>query len=156
MDAMIGPDGHPPTFNGAAWVSHDGRYWWNGAVWQPIKRRGFRPPIAVTVIVLVVLAGAWFVLKSIPPPAPPALGVTNGSIVSSTEFTFDYRRSKTCNDLTFNYLFFEGGGKQVDKFADEKHNRVLGDKTYHFHIYAFGVTIDSHAVRFDAIPTCNA
>jgi hypothetical protein len=156
MHAMIGPDRNPPAFNGAAWVSQDGRYWWNGAAWQPIKRRGFRPPLAVTVIVLVVLGGARFVLKSIHPLAPPALGVAKASIVSSTEFTFDYRRSTTCNDLTFSYLFFDKGGTQVDKFADEKHNLVLGDKTYHFHIYAYGLTIDSHATRFDAIPSCNA
>jgi hypothetical protein len=156
MSEMIAPDGRAPIFDGASWVSQDGRYWWNGAAWQLIKKPGFRPPIAVAVIVLALLAGAWYVFpKIIPRVAPPAYGVTNTTIDSSTHFEFDYRRSTACNDLTFGYLFFDNGGHQVDKLADEKHSQVLGNKTYHFHIYSF-VAIDSRAVRFDAMPTCLA
>jgi hypothetical protein len=158
MSAMYGPDGKAPTFNGSAWISQDGRYWWNGAAWQPLKaRRRFQPPIALTLIIVSVLAVAWYVVQRIPQPPPPAVGVTNGTIDSSTQFEFDYRRTTTCNDLIFDYLFFDTSGHQVGKYQDQQHNKVLADKTYHFRIYAeFGATIDSHAVRFTATPTCLA
>ena len=89
MSAMVGPDGKPPTFDGAAWVSQDGRYFWNGAAWQPIKRRGFQLPIALPLIIVAVLVGAWFVLQHLPQPSPIKYGVTNARIDSSTEFEFD-------------------------------------------------------------------
>ena len=151
---MVGPDGKPPTFDGAAWISQDGRYFWNGAAWQPIKRRGFRLPIALPLIIVVVLAGAWYLLHQIPQPPPPKYGVTNARIDSSTEFEFDYRRATTCNDLTFDYPFFDKKGHQVDTFSDEKHSQVFGGRTDHFDVFTF-VAINPQAVRFDAIPTCH-
>ena len=155
MAAMIGPDGKPPTFNGAAWLSKDGRYWWNGTTWQPMKRRGFQPPIAMTLIVLVVVAGVWYLMTHVPKSAPEPYGVTNARIDSSTEIEFDYRRSTTCNDLTFNYTFFDHSGHQVDIFAGEEHHKVPPDTTEHYDVIGY-TSIDSHAVRFDAVPTCHA
>lgn len=155
MSAMVGPDGQPPTFDGAAWVSQDGRYWWNGAAWQPIKRKGFQPPYAVIVIVVVVLAGAWFVLQHLPQPAQPQNGVSNAKIDSPTQFEFDYRRSTSCNDLTFAYTFYDGGGHVVGRYPDQLHNKMIGGRTYHVTVDASGVSIDSHAVRFDAVATCH-
>ena len=134
---MIGPDGRPPVFDGAAWISADGRYWWNGEGWLRIKRRAFRPPIAVALLVIAVLAIAAFVLLKIPQPSPPPYGVSNMKIDSNTQFEFDYRRSTACKDLTFEYVFFDQSGQQVDRYADEKHNAVLGDVTNHFTIYSF-------------------
>src|SRR5260370_30278177 len=90
MAAEVGPDGQPPRFDGAAWVSQDGKYFWNGAAWQKIKRPRFRPPIAITVIVVLVVVVAGFVAKSIPQPAPPPYGVTNGKIKNATQFEFVY------------------------------------------------------------------
>jgi hypothetical protein len=154
MSAMVGPDGKPPTFDGAAWISQDGRYFWNGAAWQPIKKRGFRLPIALPLIIVAVLVGAWYVLQHLPQPSPIKYGVTNARIDSSTEFDFDYARPKTCNDLTFDYPFFDKSGQLVDTFTDEKHSQVDGGRTVHFDVFIF-VAINSHAVRFDAIPTCH-
>jgi hypothetical protein len=155
MSEMVGPDGNAPSFDGAAWISQDGRYWWNGAAWQPIKRRGFRPPIAVAGIVLVIVAGAWFVLKSLPQPPPPQNGVSNTKIDSPTQFEFDYRRATTCNDITFLYTFFDSGGHAVGTYPDQQHNKMIGGRSYHVTVNAFGVSIDPHAVRFDAAPTCH-
>ncbi len=156
MAVELGPDGRPPRFDGAAWVSQDGKYFWNGAAWQRIKRQRFRPPIAVTVIVVVVVVLAGYVAKSIPQPAPPPYGVTNGKINNSTQFEFDYRRSTTCNNLTFDYMFFDKGGTQVNTFAGQQTNKVLANNNYHFTINLFfGLAIDPKAVRFTANPTCH-
>ncbi len=156
MAVELGPDGRPPRFDGAAWVSQDGKYFWNGAAWQRIKRQRFRPPIAVTVIVVVVVVLAGYVAKSIPQPAPPPYGVTNGKINTSTQFEFDYRRSTTCNNLTFDYMFFDKGGTQVNTFAGQQTNKVLANNNYHFTINLFfGLAIDPKAVRFTANPTCH-
>jgi len=151
---MIGPDGRPPVFDGAAWVSSDRRYWWNGAAWQPIKKPGFRPPIAVTLIVIVVVVAGVYAALKLPKPPPPAYGVTNAKIDSSTQFEFDYRRPTPCTDLSFDYVFFDGGGQKVDNFADEKHESMPANRTIHFTIYTLQA-IDSHAKRFDATPTCH-
>jgi len=154
MAEMIGPDGRQPVFDGAAWVSQDGRYWWNGAGWQLNQKRRFRPPIAVTLIVVAFLALAGFVISKIPQPPPDPYGVSNAKIDSSTQFEFDYRRPTACKDLTFDYLFYDAGSHQVDEFADEKHSQVSADRTVHFTIYTF-TGIASNAVRFVATPTCN-
>jgi phage terminase large subunit-like protein len=154
MSEMIGPDGRPPVFNGAAWVSEDGRYWWNGSDWQLNQKKVFRPPIAVTLIVVAFLAVAGFVISKIPQAAPEPYGVTNMKIDSSTQVEFDYRRSTKCQDLTFNYVFFDKSGQPVDNFVGETHNTVRGDATIHFTINSF-TPIASNAVRFVATPTCH-
>jgi hypothetical protein len=120
-----------------------------------IKRRAFRPPIAVALLVIAFVALAGFVVYKIPQPPPPPYGVSNMKIDSSTQFEFDYRRSTACKDLTFEYVFFDQPGQQVDRYADEKHNAVLGDVTNHFTIYSF-TPLDPRGVRFDATPTCHA
>jgi hypothetical protein len=154
MSDMIGPDGRPPVFDGAAWVSADGRYWWNGSDWQLNQKKRFRPPIAVTLIVVVVVAGALYLVSRIPQPPPAPYGVTNMKIDSSTEFEFDYRRSTTCKDLTFEYVFFDSKGQEVDRYAGETHNTVKGNDTLHFTINSF-TPIASASSRFVATPTCH-
>src|SRR5216684_2480261 len=83
-------------------------------------------------------------------------GVTNGKIDNSTQFEFDYRRSTTCNNLTFDYVFFDQGGSQVSTFAGQQTNKVLANSNYHFTINLFfGLAIDPKAVRFTASATCH-
>ena len=120
-----------------------------------VKKPPFKPPIAVTVIVVAIVAGALYVIHLIPPTPPPALGVTNARIDSSTQVEFDYRRTTSCNDLTFDYLFYDQTGQQVDMFTDQKHDPMPGGRTIHFTAYAFQA-IDSRAVSFKAIPTCHS
>ena len=38
MSTGIGPDGYPAVFDGSGWLSHDGRYRWNGVDWVPIAQ----------------------------------------------------------------------------------------------------------------------
>ena len=154
MSEMIGPDGRPPVFNGAAWVSQDGRYWWNGSDWQLNQKKVFRPPIAVTLIVVAFLAIAGFVISKIPQAPPEPYGVTNMKIDSTTQFEFDYRRKTTCKDLTFEYVFFDNNGTEVDRIAGETHNTVHGDVTTHVTVNSF-TSFNSSAVRFTATPTCH-
>jgi hypothetical protein len=156
MSAMLGPDGKAPTFSGGAWVSADGRYWWNGGTWQPIKKRGWRPPIAVPLIVLAVVVGAWYFVTHVQSKTPPEpYGVTNARIDSSTEFEFNYRRATSCKDLTFDYAFLDKAARQVDKYTDEQHSQVDADTTSHFDVFTF-TAINAKAVRFNAVPTCHA
>ncbi len=157
MDAMIGPDGEPPVFDGAAWLSQDGRYWWNGAAWQPIKRPGFRPPIALAAIILIVLAGAWFVFAKVLPSTPSGavvLGVTHAKIDSSTQVELDYARSTDCKDLTFEFVFYDKANNDVGDYVSDEHKYVSGGETHHYVFYTYEA-IPASAVRFDAIANCH-
>jgi len=154
MSEMVGPDGRPPVFDGAAWISSDGRYWWSGAAWQPIKKPGYRPPIAVALIVVVVVVAGVYLAIKIPQPPPAAYGVTNAKIDSSNEFEFDYRRPTTCNKLTFIYVFFDSGKHEVARLGDQNiPRRVLGDHTYHYDTFTYS-GMGANPVRFEALPTC--
>src|SRR5258708_6500357 len=113
MDAMLGPDGRPSRLDGAAWISADGRFWWNGAAWQPIKRPGLRLPIAIPAIILVVAFAAWFVVtKVLAPPGSSVvvMGVSNAKIDGSSRIELDYARADTCPDLTFEIVFYDQAG----------------------------------------------
>jgi hypothetical protein len=160
MSAEVGPDGQPPRFDGAAWVSQDGRYWWNGAGWQPvIRRRGFRPSGLLIVLAVFIFAAVGYIAFDVLHHVQELFageGVSNAKIDSSTEIEFDYRRVSTCNNLTFQYNFFDRGGKQVDVFHDTTGGRVDGGVLTHFDIKGDGSQpIDSRAVRFEANATCN-
>ena len=158
MSVMVGPDGQPSMFDGAAWVSRDGRFWWNGAAWQPIKKPGFQPPIALAGIILAI-AGAWFVFAKVLPstPAPAVvLGVSHSRIDSSSQIELDYARSTDCADLTFEFVFYDAKGKQVGGryISDPRHNVTAG-QSHHYVFYTYD-SIPAAAVRFDAIPTCHS
>jgi len=92
-------------------------------------------------------------VQSKTPPEP--YGVTNARIDSSTEFEFDYRRSTSCKDLTFDYTFLDKTARQVDKYTDEQHSQVDANSTRHFDVFTF-TAINAKAVRFKAVPTCHA
>ncbi len=157
MSAEVGPDGQPPRFDGAAWVSQDGRYWWNGAVWQPIaKPRGFRPSILLVVLAVFIFGAVGYIAFNLVHQPFAGEGVSNAKIDSSTEIEFDYRRGSTCNDLTFQYDFYDKNSSHVDVFHDIKGGKVDGGVTTHFDIKGdASQPIDSRAVRFEATPTCH-
>ena len=157
MSAEVGPDGQPPRFDGAAWVSQDGRYWWNGAVWQPVARpRGFRPSILLIVLAVFIFGAVGYIAFNKLHQPYAGEGVSNAKIDSRTEIEFDYRRATTCNNLTFEYNFFDGGGKQVDVFHDTAGGRVDGGVLTHFDVKGdASQPFDSRAVRFEADATCN-
>jgi hypothetical protein len=157
MDLQVGPDGNPAHFDGAAWVSQDGRYFWNGAAWQPIKKPRTRISGLVIALGILIVAGVGFIAFAMFSPKPfEGDGVSNARIDSSTEVEFDYRRSTTCANLTFEYRFYDAGSQQVDTFHDINGGLVSGGVMHHFDIKTDpGQPIDSRATRFVADATCN-
>ena len=156
---MLGPDGRPATFDGAAYVSSDGRYWWNGAAWMPLNRpvRGFRlsvGQIVVLIAVLVIGFVAWtYVVPDIFPP-DVQYGVTNPKIDSPTQVEFDYIRGTACSELSFRAVFYDVNGNQVRVFDDSTINNVPSNRTVHFTL-RITPPLPSNAVRFDALPACH-
>ena len=118
MDFQVGPDGQPPRFDGAAWVSQDGRHFWNGGAWQPIKKPRTRISGLVVALAVLIVAGVAFIVYAVFSPKPfEGDGVSNARIDSSTEIEFDYLRSQTCKNLMFEYRFFDRGSNEVDTFS---------------------------------------
>lgn len=158
MDAMLGPDGRPSRFDGAAWVSADGRYWWNGAAWQPVRKSGgFRLPIALPAIILVLAVAAWFVVtRVLPPPGKTAvqLGVTNPKIDDRGRVELDYARADICADLTFELIFYDKAGHPVADYVSDSYHNVTGSTEHHYVLYTYQA-IPATAVRFDAVATCH-
>ena len=158
MDAMLGPDGRPSRFDGAAWVSADGRFWWNGAAWQPIKRPGLRLPIALPALILVVAFGAWFVVtKVLPPPGSSVvvIGVSGAKIDSSSQIELDYARADMCPDLTFEIVFYDQSGHALPgTYITDHHYNVTGGVSHHYVFYSVN-SIPSGAARFDASAVCH-
>ena len=160
MSTMVGPDGQPSRFDGAAWVSSDGRFWWNGAAWQPMGRPRFRPNYFVLgMAVLLVAAGIFAIQRvqyNIAHPEVVPLGFTNERIDSPTEISFDYARSTSCNSVTFTFQFFDRNGAQVaDNLASEAGTYVPANKTIHFTETIRTGQIPSSAVRFTGLDVCH-
>jgi hypothetical protein len=153
---MVDPNGQSPVFNGATWMSQDGRHFWNGVAWQPVKMKRPLPNFVLIGIAIVFIAGIAWVVHAIPRSVDTTpYGVTNAKIDSSTQIEFDYRAQDSCNNLTFVYTFYNSSGIKVDAFQDEQPSQVTSGKTYHFTISASGQPIDATATRFTATPTCN-
>jgi hypothetical protein len=157
MDFQVGPDGQPPRFDGAAWVSQDGKYFWNGGGWQPIKKPRTRISGLVIALGVLIVAGGAFIVYAVLSPKPfEGEGVSNARIDSTTEIEFDYRRSTTCSNLQFEYRFFDDGSNEVDTFHDITGGVVSGGVTHHFDIRTDpSQPIDSRATRLVADATCN-
>jgi len=157
LSELIGPDGLPPSFDGAAWVSRDGKYWWNGISWQPIVlKRG--PNYALIGMVIGIIALIAFVVIAYPRSIidTTTYGVTNATIDSPTQIEFDYRAQDSCNNLTFVYTFYNAQGIKVGEFQDETPSQVTAGKSAHFTISTnSGEQIDPSATRFTATPTCH-
>jgi hypothetical protein len=155
---MVDPAGQLPRWDGAAWISQDGRFWWNGTAWQPIVRRRQTPwgLIALAIAIIAVIA---IVVHSVPRQIidTTQYGVTNAQIDSPTLIEFDYRAKDSCNNLTFVYTFYDAQGIKVGEFQDEHGNQVTGGKSYHFTISTTnGQSIDPSATRFTATPNCSS
>ena len=157
LSEMVDPSGQRPLWDGAAWVSQDGMYWWNGTAWQAIviKRR---PPFALIGMAIVVIAVIAFVIYAFPRPIVDTTpyGVTNATIDSPTQIEFDYRAQDGCSNLTFIYTFYDAQGIKVGEFQDEQSSQVMAGHSYHFTITSVGQQIDASATRFTATPTCHS
>ena len=157
MGLMMGPDGQPATFTGSAWVSRDGRYWWNGSAWMPSKTSvGWRPSLGQIFMAVAVLIGAFVVWKVVIPdifPPDVQYGVTNTKIDSSTQVEFDYIRATACNELSFRAVFYDANDNQVRVFDDSTINSVPSNQQVHFTL-KITPALPSSAVRFDALPAC--
>jgi hypothetical protein len=160
MSAMVGPDGQPSRFDGAAWVSSDGSYWWNGSAWQPVRRPGFRPNYFVLGMAVVLVAAGIFVVQriqyNIAHPEVVTMGITNGKIDSPTQIEFDYARSTSCSNVFFTFHFFDKNGSQVGgDLVSEGGVYVSANKTTHFTETIQSGQIPSSAVRFTGVAACN-
>ena len=154
---MIGPDGRPASYDGSAYVSSDGRYWWNGVAWMPLQARGFRPSISQVVIGIAVLLGVFVVWNFVVPNIwlpDVQYGVTNTKIDSPTRVEFDYIRDQPCGELTFRAVFYDANGNQVRVFDDSTISSVPSNKMVHFTLN-ISPPLPSTAVRFDALPACH-
>jgi hypothetical protein len=154
---MVDPNGRPPHFDGAAWVSEDGNYWWNGTAWQVIVRQR-RVPWGVVGGVVVILVIAAFVIHSFPRPLidTAVYGATNAQIDSSALIEFDYRSHDSCNNLTFTYTFYNQEGIKVSEFQDQLSRSVTAGQSYHYTVaIGSGQEFDPSATRFTVTPTCN-
>lgn len=156
LSELIDPSGRRPRFDGAAWVSVDGRFWWNGTAWQPIARQR-RPPWGVIGFVLVIIAIGAVVVHEFPRPIidTTQYGATNARIDGPTLIEFDYRAQDSCNNLTFVYTFYDQQGIKVGEVKDSQSRQVTAGQSYHF---AVGTSdpIDPSATRFTATPICNS
>lgn len=156
-DQLVDPNGRPPHFDGVAWVSEDGSYWWNGTAWQAIVRRR-QVPWGVVAGVVAILAVAALVIHSFPRQLidTSTYGATNAQIDSSSLIEFDYRASDNCNNLTFIYTFYDQQGIKVSEFQDLLSHQVSAGHTYHFSFApGNGQLIDPSATRFTVTPTCH-
>ena len=156
-DQLIDPSGHAPHFDGVAWVSQDGNYWWNGTAWQPIVRRR-QVPWAVIGGVVAIIAITAFVVHSFWRPIidTSTYGATNPQMDSSVLIEFDYRPHDTCNNMTFIYTFYDQQGIKVSEFEDQQSRQVTAGQTYHFTVaVGGGQQIDPSATRFTVTPNCH-
>jgi hypothetical protein len=84
-------------------------------------------------------------------------GVTNPKIDSPTRFEFDYHADKSCKYEDVVYIFFDGNGNKLGRFANTTMNAVVAGKDYHYIVTADqpSMTLDARAVRFEADASCN-
>ncbi len=154
-DQLTDPNGRPPHFDGAAWVSEDGNYWWNGTNWQAIVRRQ-QVPWGIVAGVVAIIAVSAFVIHAFPRQLidTSTYGATNAQIDSSGLIEFDYRAQDNCNNLTFIYTFYNQNGFKVSEFQDQQSRQVTAGQTYHFTI-TMASGQDPSATRFTVTPTCH-
>ncbi len=154
---MVAPDGKPAQFNGQAWISQDGKYWWNGAAWQRIgKRRGpnlFVIGMGVLIAGVVGLVVTGVIRPASPPPPPKVvMGVTNPKIDSPTQIEFDYARPSNCNQVGFDITFYDKAGRALDRYVGGTQFLSAG-KTHHY-VFHTDHAIPAGSVRFTVNPTC--
>jgi len=155
LSELIDPSGHRPSFDGAAWVSQDGKFWWNGSAWQPIVQPR-RMPWGPIGFVAAILAVAALVVHFYPRQIidTTQYGATNMRIDGPTLIEFDYRAQGSCNNLTFIYTFYDAQGIKVGEVVDSLSRQVNDGQSYHFTI-GLSDPIESSATRFTATPNCS-
>jgi hypothetical protein len=122
----------------------------------PDNRRGFRPSLPLIVLAILIAVVVGFVIFNLVAKSLAGDGVSNAKIVSSSEIQFDYRRDTTCNDLTFEYKFFDLFGRQVEGFRDFTSRRIEGGVMAYLNVTIDpSQPIDPSAVRFLADATCH-
>ena len=156
LSEQIDPSGRRPTWDGAAWVSQDGKFWWNGTTWQPIVRKR-QTPWGVIGFVVVVLAIIAIVVVVFPRKIIDTnhYGATNATIDGPNQIEFDYVSQDSCNNLTFVYTFYNPQGIKVSEFKDSLPRQVNAGQSYHFTI-ALNDAIDPSASRFTVTPNCSS
>ena len=158
-DQLVDPNGRPPHFDGVAWVSEDGGYWWNGTAWQPLVRRRETPWGVVVGVVVIIVAAALVIYtqRSHLTIDTSAYGATNARIDGPGAIEFDYRAQDACNNLTFIYTFYNQQGIKVSEFEDQQPRSVAASQTYHFVITigGNGQGFDPSATRFTVTPNCH-
>src|SRR2546425_7129504 len=55
-DTQIGAGGRRAVFDGSAWVSADGQYYWDGAKWLPLEKPDARLPLLNLGIGILIVA----------------------------------------------------------------------------------------------------
>jgi hypothetical protein len=157
LSELVDPSGRRPRFDGAAWVSQDGAYWWNGTAWQPIVRRRTPPPWGLIVAVVVILGVIAVVVYTHQGPLIDLsqYGATNTVIDGPTQVEFDYRAQDTCSNLTFIYTFYDAQGIKVGEVSESFGREVKAGQSYHFTV-ALSQPIDPSAARFTATPNCGS
>src|SRR5882672_10411600 len=159
MDALLGPDGQPARFDGAAWVTSDGRYWWNGTAWLPVvRRRSFRPNWFVIGMAVLCVGAVIYIVRGFGEEVArrsAVIGVTNTRIDSPTQVEFDYQRANSCQNLTFEYWFYDQGGSKIQVLRDLTSTSVIGHRVYHITV-TMNTPINSSAARFLAVDTCHS
>jgi hypothetical protein len=154
---MVDPSGRRPRFDGAAWVSQDGRFWWNGTAWQPIVAPRRRVPWGIIGLIVVSLAIAALIVHANPRPIIDTnhYGASNTTIDSPNQLEFDYLAQDACANLTFIYTFYDAQGIKVGEVTDSVSRQVAAGQSYHF-VIDTSQEIDPSATRFTATPTCNS
>ncbi|HEV3100863.1 MAG TPA: hypothetical protein VG426_00855 [Candidatus Dormibacteraeota bacterium] len=123
---------------------------------EPEGRRGFKPPLPLIALAILIVVAAGFVVFNLVMRSLAGDGVSNAQIVSPSEIRFDYLRASTCNDLTFEYRFFDLFGRQVQAFPDFTSRQIEGGVTAYLNITLDpSQPIDAAAVRFEADATCH-
>src|SRR6266508_5899068 len=151
MNVMVAPDGKPAQFNGQAWISQDGKYWWNGAAWQRTgQRRG--PNLFVVGMGVLIMGAVGLVVTGVIRPAPPppspkvVMGVTNTKIDSSTQIEFDYARSSNCDQVSFEITFYDKAGRALDRYRGV--TQFVSAGVTHHYVFHTEHAIPATSVRF--------
>ena len=156
MSEQVDPSGQRPRWDGAAYVSQDGRFWWNGTTWQPIVRPR-QTPWGIIGFVVAVLAIVAIVIVVFPRKIIDTnhYGASNATIDGPNQVEFDYVSQDNCNNLTFIYTFYNPQGIKVSEFKDSLSRQVNAGQSYHF-VIALNDAIDPSATRFTATPNCSS
>ena len=157
LSDIVDPSGRRATFDGAAWVSQDGKFWWNGTTWQPIAAQRRRIPWGVIGAVVVIMVIAAVVIHSVPRQLidTNTYGATNAKIDSPVMIEFDYMSQDSCSAMVFVYTFYNAEGIKVTEFQDPYARTVNAGQGYHFTVAA-SQPIDPSATRFTVTPNCTS